>query len=63
MMKCLITSFNGFIGSRLAKFLVNSGVTISGTIHSSRERIGHLDGKITLFKCEITERALNHGWY
>ena len=56
MTKCLITGCNGFIGSYLAEFLVNSGITVYGTIHSNCGRIAHLDGKITMFKCEITDK-------
>jgi len=61
--KVLITGISGFIGSHLAEYCLNiPGVEVFGTVLShhlgdERSRIEHLEGKIGLFECDLTNRV------
>jgi GDP-4-dehydro-6-deoxy-D-mannose reductase len=52
-MKCLITGCEGFIGSHLADFLVETGVPIYGIVYGDTKNIDHLRGRITLLECDL----------
>ena len=56
MKSCFITGSNGFIGSRLAEFLLKKDIDVYGTIRNKNERIAYLSGKMTTFECDILNR-------
>jgi len=55
--RCLITGCEGFIGSHLADFLVARGLEVFGTVYDDTGNLKHLDGKISLFRCDLKDRA------
>lgn len=57
MARILITGINGFAASHLARFLVNEGNEVHGTIRvrSDLHRIRDIQGKVTLHLVEITD--------
>ena len=56
MKSCFITGSNGFIGSRLAEFLLKKDLDVYGTTRNKNERIAYLSGKMTTFECDILNR-------
>jgi len=54
MTRCLITGYEGFIGSYLAEFLLGKGVSVYGTVYQNSESIEHLKGKVEVFKCDMS---------
>ena len=56
MNRCLITGCGGFIGSHLASFLLEKGKIVYGTVHQHTEKLGSLKDRITIFKCDISDR-------
>ena len=56
MKSCFITGSNGFIGSRLAEFLLKKDLDVYGTIRNKNERIAYLSGKMTTFECDILDK-------
>jgi GDP-4-dehydro-6-deoxy-D-mannose reductase len=56
MKSCFITGSNGFIGSRLAEFLLKKDLDVYGTIRIKNERIAYLSSKMTTFECDILNR-------
>ncbi len=55
-MKALITGCGGFIGSHLADFLVGKGLDVYGTVNDETKNIDHLEEKIKIIKCDISDR-------
>jgi GDP-4-dehydro-6-deoxy-D-mannose reductase len=55
-MKALITGADGFIGSHLADFLLDKNMEIYATVYSGKKNIEHLENKINLIECDITDR-------
>lgn len=56
-MNCLITGVNGFVGSYLAKYLLEKkGLKIFGTVYpkNSTQNIGHILDKIRTTPCNLT---------
>ena len=62
MKKVLITGVNGFCGSHLIDFIIDNkfDVDIHGTIrsNSSLHNIEHNLNNITLYQCDILDKAL-----
>lgn len=56
MPTCLITGCGGFIGSHLAEYLVTQECRVVGTVHEHSPRLPDLQGKVTLRRCDITDR-------
>jgi len=57
-MKALITGCSGFIGSHLADLLVEKKFDVYGTTHyGMNDNIKHLKDKITIVKCNITDKS------
>ena len=58
-MKILITGITGFVGSHLADYLLaeHKGVEVFGTKRwrSPKDNIRQLDGKVTLFDCDLRD--------
>jgi GDP-4-dehydro-6-deoxy-D-mannose reductase len=61
MKSCFITGSNGFIGSRLAEFLLKKDLDVYGTIRNKNERIAYLSGKMTTFECDILDKQKLEG--
>jgi GDP-4-dehydro-6-deoxy-D-mannose reductase len=55
--KCLITGCGGFIGSHLAEFLLEKGLTVYGTAHRGSENIAHLKDRLNIYTCDILDRS------
>ncbi|VVB64530.1 NAD-dependent glucose-6-phosphate dehydrogenase [uncultured archaeon] len=53
--KCLITGCEGFVGSHLAEFLLEKGISVYGMVYGSTENIDHLEKKITILKCDLND--------
>ncbi len=63
MERAFITGVNGFIGSNLAKKLIDNGIKISGLVRKSSDLSFIKDLDITLHHGDITElHSLNKGW-
>ncbi len=64
MKRVLITGITGFAGSHLADYLLadHPGVEIFGTYRwrSRRENIEHLEGRIRLLECDLTDGTSVH---
>ena len=56
MNRCLVTGCGGFIGSHLASFLLEKGQTVYGTVHQHAEKLDSLKDRITILKCDISDR-------
>jgi len=56
MNRCLVTGCEGFIGSYLASLLLEKGQTVYGTVHPLAEKLDSLKDRITILKCDITDR-------
>lgn len=56
MNKCLITGCGGFIGSHLAEFLLEKGMSIYGTVHQDKKSMEHRKDRIKVFECDIADR-------
>jgi GDP-4-dehydro-6-deoxy-D-mannose reductase len=56
MSKCLITGCGGFIGSYLAEYLLQRDAAVYGIIHHDTKNLDHLEGKVTLFDCDIQDK-------
>ena len=54
--KCLITGCSGFIGSHLADFLIDKGLTVAGTIFQNSKAIEHIREKATFIKCDFRDK-------
>jgi GDP-4-dehydro-6-deoxy-D-mannose reductase len=54
--KCLITGCGGFIGSHLAEFLLERGLTVFGIVHEDSRNIEHLKGRLDILKCDIMDK-------
>ena len=61
MKKALITGITGMDGSHLADFLLEKGYQVSGIIRRistmNRERIAHLEGKISVYIADLADQA------
>ncbi|GAF78135.1 unnamed protein product, partial [marine sediment metagenome] len=56
MKKCLITGCEGFIGSHLAEFLLETGIRVYGTVYQESGNIDHLKGRLTTLKCDMLDK-------
>ena len=56
MDKCLITGCGGFIGSHLAEFLLEMGISVYGIVHENSTNIDHLKDRLTILKCDILDK-------
>lgn len=58
-MKILISGITGFAGSHLADYCLSQGDEVHGTIRwrSKRENILHLEDKIKLHECDLTDNS------
>lgn len=56
MKRVLITGANGFLGSHLAEFWIDQGLTVYGTIHRDSRHLAHLGSKIAVLRCDIMNR-------
>ncbi|MEX0799614.1 MAG: GDP-mannose 4,6-dehydratase [Dehalococcoidia bacterium] len=57
MKTCLITGSEGFLGSHLADLLVENGFDVWGTVYAHTGRLTHLDGRLHLVECDLTDGA------
>ncbi|MFC1906660.1 GDP-mannose 4,6-dehydratase, partial [Chloroflexota bacterium] len=55
MNECLITGCGGFIGSHLAEFLLEAGMSVYGTVHQDSRSIDHLKDRLTILKCDMLD--------
>lgn len=53
---CLVTGAEGFIGSHLCDFLVAKQLNVHATTLGATENIQHLENKIRLTKCDLTDK-------
>jgi GDP-4-dehydro-6-deoxy-D-mannose reductase len=53
----LITGCEGFLGSHLADLLVEAGEKVWGTVYAHTGRLVHLNGRIELLECDLTDGA------
>ncbi len=60
MKKCLITGCEGFLGSHLADFLLEKGHSVYATVFGETQNISHLDGKITVYQCDMKDKTSVH---
>ncbi len=56
-MKVLISGITGFAGSHLADYCLSQGDEVHGTCRwrSKKENVSHLEGKIELHECDLTD--------
>lgn len=54
-MRCLITGCEGFLGSHLADLLADNGQEVWGTAYASADRLAHLEGRIRLRACDLSD--------
>jgi GDP-4-dehydro-6-deoxy-D-mannose reductase len=54
--KCLITGCGGLIGSHLAEFLLETGMSVYGTVHQDSRNIDHLKDRLTIIKCDMLDK-------
>jgi GDP-4-dehydro-6-deoxy-D-mannose reductase len=56
MNRCLVTGCDGFVGAYLASLLLEKGQTVYGTVHQHAEKLDNLQDRITILKCDISDR-------
>jgi GDP-4-dehydro-6-deoxy-D-mannose reductase len=56
MKKCLVTGCSGFIGSHLADFLLDRGLTVFGTIFEDASIVHHIREIATLVDCDFRDK-------
>lgn len=58
-MRALITGITGFAGSHLAEWLLGRDAEVTGTVRprSRLDNIAHLQGRVSLEECDITDAA------
>jgi GDP-4-dehydro-6-deoxy-D-mannose reductase len=54
--KCLVTGCSGFIGSHLADFLIDKGLTVFGTTFEDSSAVHHIREKATLVDCDFRDK-------
>ena len=57
MSKCLITGSGGFIGSHLARYLLQKGLTVYGMVHRNSTRLEGLSGDFHISMCDILDKS------
>jgi len=58
-MKALITGLTGFVGSHMADYCLSKGCEVHGTTRwrSDTQNIKHLEGKVNLHECDLTDSS------
>lgn len=56
MNKTLITGCGGFIGSHLAEFLLEMGLSVYGIVHQNSGNIDYLKDKLNILRCNILDK-------
>jgi GDP-4-dehydro-6-deoxy-D-mannose reductase len=57
MKRCLITGGGGFIGSHLAAYLLQNGLTVYGMVHSDVKHPENLAGDFHILECDILDKS------
>lgn len=55
MVKTLITGANGFFGSHLADYLLQSGHQVCAAVHNNSENLQGYPEKLTIRQCDVTD--------
>jgi len=56
MSKCLITGYEGFIGSHMADYLVKKGIDVYASVYADTKNTKHLKGIISMVNCDIRDK-------
>lgn len=56
MNRYLITGCGGYIGSHLAEFLLERGLTVYGMVHEDTGKLGNLSGRLNVIRCDILDK-------
>ena len=56
MSKCLITGYEGFIGSHMADYLVEKGIDVYASVYADTKNIRHLKSSISIISCDIRDK-------
>jgi len=56
MSKCLITGYEGFIGSHMADYLVQKGIDVYASVYANIKNIRHLKSIISIINCDIRDK-------
>ena len=54
---CLITGVGGFLGSYLAEFLVDQGLSVYGIVREDSQDLADIRDKLSLYTCDVLDKG------